>query len=840
MKKFKILIIVCTMILGFSSLLASYLPANFTASGNPILYEKLHKLAHSNLHKLDYTHRQAYKKLLKEQDDVLMSYLIAYESDANLQIANPDDILSNYLQIRSYLNTYGTDLSPEFFLSYVAHQTVADERITPYRAELLRDGLLEVLQNSKSELELYRAVSLWCVSRLKFQPTSGRDQAPLDITQKSYLGRCEEMQILFISAARTVGLPARPAYVPWWPHIDNNHAWAEVWIDGAWHYTGDMDAAYYPDQTWFSGLIDKTVLILSKGTLPDTTDEVLIQGRYECVINSTSIYAKDHTRILKIKTQDERENPLPETNIGLLVYNSGTLRSLIYLQTDDEGNFELSIGRGAFYLVADKENKHAMGLVPSSDDKELYYELTLKEGPLSDQDEMLYYPASDFTWQNAPEEWNKGVEQAKAKWNHRYQRFQDRIFTYSDTLLGIVAFSSRGNYNSFKGFWYRYPYPEKKFLKFLISEDFDPKFLWQASSEQLIALYNFFLRIDGQKMTTSELAPVLAPTAFYEELPQPVAYKKGIPQLYPESFYQKGNTYLDKITSASLWLDRNYKINSSKALNGLLPLNIAIKQKYLSPLQYRIMAVNIARANKIPAYFSRQPELIFIQFENGDWGYYDLKKNAPQVSSQDSTAYTKLIVSLEDEYGVPVSGISAAINLTRYQDGVFYWLDQTFTENEPGLLSISVPKDIYYLHAGYRVSDGQTAFQMKYLNLSDTDSLYIKIICRDYPRQWSESLPPEIQSILSEIDSSAYQIILIGNYDQENSIRLAEKIRSSGKNYLWLGYEPSPQPIENYIFNTKWQQLVNQEAQNRFRTITLVKQDGIWQFFEGLWDRLPE
>ncbi|HNU97087.1 MAG TPA: transglutaminase domain-containing protein [Candidatus Syntrophosphaera thermopropionivorans] len=800
----------------------------------------MNKLAYSNLKKLDHYHQQAYKKLLKEQDDILMSYLIAYESDAILQIANPKDVLSNYLQIRSYLNTYGTDLSPEFFLSYVAHQTVADERITPYRAEFLRDGLREVLQNSKNDLELYRAVSLWCVSRLKFQPTSGRDQAPLDITQKSYLGRCEEMQILYISAARTVGLPARPSYVPWWSHTDNNHAWAEVWIDGAWHYTGDMDAAYYPDQTWFSGLIDKTVLILSKGTLPDATDEVLIQGRYECVINSIPIYAKEHTRILKIKTLDEQDNPLPETTVGLLVFNSGTLRSLIYIQTDDEGEFELSVGRGAFYLVADNENKRAMALVPSSEDKELYYELTLQEGPLPDQDEMLFYPASDFTWKNPSEEWNNDVEQAKAKWNRREQRFQDRIFTYSDTLLGIVASSSRGNYNSLKGFWYRYPEPQKEFLNFLISEDFDPKFLWQASSEQIIALYNFFLKIDGQNMTSSELAPILAPTVFYEELPQPVKYKKGIPQLYPDSFYQKGNTPLERMNSASGWLAKHYKINSSKALSGLLPLDIAIKQKYLTPLQYRMMAVNIARANKVPAYFSRQPDLIFIQFDNGDWGYYDLKKNAPQVDSKDSTAYTKLIVSLSDENGVPITGLSDAVNLTRYQDGVFYWLDQVFSEDEPGLISISVPKDSYYLQAGYRVSDSQTAFQMKYLDLSETDSLFINIICRDYPRQWSENLPPELLSILEEIDSSRYQVILIGNYDQENSIRLAEKIRSSGKNFLWLGYEPSPQSIENYTFSRKWQMLVNLEAQNRFRTITLFKQDGIWQYFEGMWERLPD
>jgi len=432
------------------------------------------------------------------------------------------------------------------------------------------------------------------------------------------------------------------------------------------------------------------------------------------------------------------------------------------------------------------------------------------------------------------------VEQAKAKWNRREQRFQDRIFTYSDTLLGIVASSSRGNYNSFKGFWNRYPEPQKEFLNFLISEDFDPKFLWQASSEQIIALYNFFLKIDGQNMTSSELAPILAPTVFYEELPQPVTYKKGIPQLYPDSFYQKGNTPLERMNSASGWLAKHYKINSSKALSGLLPLDIAIKQKYLTPLQYRMMAVNIARANKVPAYFSRQPDLIFIQFDNGDWGYYDLKKNAPQVDSKDATAYTKLIVSLADENGVPVTGLSDAVNLTRYQDGVFYWLDQVFSEDEPGLISISVPKDSYYLQAGYRVSDSQTAFQMKYLDLSETDSLFIHIICRDYPRQWSENLPPELLSILEEIDSSRYQVILIGNYDQENSIRLAEKIRSSGKNFLWLGYEPSPQSIDNYTFSRKWQMLVNLEAQNRFRTITLFKQDGIWQYFEGMWERLPD
>ena len=65
MKKIKILIIICCMLWGFSNLLASYLHANFTNQGNPVLYKKVNKLAYSNLKKLDHYHQQAYKKLLK-------------------------------------------------------------------------------------------------------------------------------------------------------------------------------------------------------------------------------------------------------------------------------------------------------------------------------------------------------------------------------------------------------------------------------------------------------------------------------------------------------------------------------------------------------------------------------------------------------------------------------------------------------------------------------------------------------------------------------------------------------------------------------------------------------
>ena len=59
------------------------------------------------------------------------------------------------------------------------------------------------------------------------QTNKWKGSGPLDVANKSLYGRCEEWQILLVSIARTLGLPARPASTPWWAHQDDNHAWAE-------------------------------------------------------------------------------------------------------------------------------------------------------------------------------------------------------------------------------------------------------------------------------------------------------------------------------------------------------------------------------------------------------------------------------------------------------------------------------------------------------------------------------------------------------------------------------------------------------------------------------------
>ncbi len=821
------------------------LPPLFTRQGNPELYGSLRGKALDNLTKLDRSHTREYRRLLEEQDDVLMAYLLAYESDANLQIARPADVLSNYLHIRSLLNNRGTTLDPEFYLSYVAKQTVSDERIEAYREALLKDGLREILDGSTDELDLYRKVSLWCVGRLKFQPTSGRDQSPLDITQKSLLGRCEEMQILFVAAARTVGLPARPASTPWWPHQDNNHAWAEVWLNGAWHYTGDMDAAYHPDQTWFSGLIDKTVLILADGSLPAAGDEVLVRGKYDCVINSIRNYAGERTRSLTIQTLDEQGLPLPNTSVGVMVVNWDALRPLIWLKTDSAGQFTLSVGRGAFYLAAEKDGRRALELVPSRDSTLISCDLSLKSGPLADRDDRLVYPSNPFEWKQAPASWDEGVKREKDRWNAVDQSWARITAARADSLTADFVRAARGNYAQALEFLRRYPQPYECFLDDCLAEEWgimDPKFLWQASADQIEAVYHAYLYFEMEDFGTQELAALVSPSVRYEELPQPVEYVDGVPSFYPRSFLQKGYTKLERLNRAARWLKRNYKLNPDKALSGLTPLHVTLGQKYLNNAQYKQLGVSLARANGIPADYSYRANLIHVVYDNGDSGYYDLEACAPEADPAEEEAFTNLTVLVSDETGAPLYPYAnAVIILSDIRAGDYSWLEGYSGEDKGnGVQSFRAPKGEYYLSTNYRISDSQTAFQTKHLDLSQADSLRVEIFLKDYPRGWNNGVYYLITDLLTEADTVGVGIFLIGNHDQENSIRLAEKLRALGQKFLWVGYEPAPQPIENYVVSTLWTQWVAEDQRNRVRTITLTLKNGKWDSYEGLWDRLPE
>jgi len=818
----------------------SALPKELTRSGNPELYKEFSKKARVNLKQLQYKQKEAYQKMLKEHPDVLMCYLIAYECDANLAAADPEDIESNYQTICALVNKEGLKYKPEFFLSYIAKQTVSDEAITAYRKAMLKDGLQNIINTTHNDIDRFRAVTLWCVSRLQFQQTSGRDQTPLDIIHKSIIGRCEEMQILLVAAARTVGLPSRPASVPWWAHIDNNHAWTEIFLDGEWHYTGDMDMAYFPDQTWFSGLVDKTVMILAEGSLATWDDEVLAKGKYETLINSTRNYTKERSRTIKLKVINENGKPVTNAYVIPMVFNWGSLRALTVLTTNKNGYLQFTAGRGAFYLSVYSKDGKALILVPSNEKTNVELTAKLDNNDFPGGWATLEYPGNIHNWQTQPEEYTLAVNLEKQLWQEKQKVFETNAIkakVKDDSLMIKVAIACRGNFTAFWDFVKRNPTPEASFLEFLLLGD--PKFLWQAKAEQFEALYENWIRLQDPDIDEENTLSLFSSSVFYEDLPEPIEYVKGKAQLYPKAFrfnYPHNREGAIKVLSK---LKQKYKIKPEKALSGLPPLHIAIEHKYLTPVQYRIMAVYILRANGFPAEFSRIPNLVAV-FIDGDWQYVNIVKLSWEDRSKDDKASTfHCTLQINDTDNNPIKVEEEQLTLCRYENGMFYPLNVNFDYLGSGKYTGIFPVYETWLQFGYRVSDSKTKFYYQQIKPNIDDVIHLEIIAEEYPRKW-EAADSELIALLDDIQNSENKIILIGNYDQENSRRLADKLISLKKDFVWLGYSTSETAPHNYILSNKWNSMVRENTHNAMRSITLIKIGETWQMYDGLWDKLPD
>lgn len=817
----------CTIIfLVITIFLTAAIDPQFTQTGNPELYIELHRKALDHLENLPQAQSRAFRKILNAQDDILMAFLIAYEADAKLAESEPQVVLSNYQEIVKLLMREGLRYPPEFFLSYIAKQSVSDERLSPYRKAMLDAGLADVALIEDS-LARYRATASWCVEKLKFNQTSGRDQNPLDIISKSLTGRCEEMQILFVAAARTVGLPARPAGTPWWAHMDNNHAWAEVYLDGAWCYTGDMDAAYFPNQTWFSGMVDKTVLILADGSLPTATDEVLYSGAFDTVINSTSNYAKERTRSIRLRCLDSEGNALANCPLVILVYNWGALRPLTAIKTDEQGWAAFSAGSGDFFVSAYSDGKKALQLVRASEQQVIETTITLSEARLQAEDAMLYYPANQMTWQAAPDSYQEDIERRKTIRQNTLDSWS-KIIEQSGIADSLgVAQESRGNFAAYREFYLAHGPLEPGFLKFL--SEYDPKFLWQADAALFEAVYRFWLNQDP-----ASPPQLFQPTVHYEELPQALI-KNGIAQLYPDNFIQSGKSQREKMEQVLTRMKKLYQRDNNKALSGLLRLDVAASQKYLSDSQYRILAISMLRANGIPADFTRLPDNILVYLDE-DWHYYDIIQDSFSDSADEAQLIGLLNISILDEAGLPLDVAKECLSLTRYVNGSFYTLNSDFEPLGQGKYRVQLPEDGLFLHFGYRVSDSQTALQIHPLHL---DNSTLKLTAREYPKTW-EAADEDILRLIDEELLNSQDLILLGNHDHENSLRILAQLINSNRDYVFLGSTPAPgKAPKNYRFSPSWQALAKENELWALHGVTLAKTADGWKMYIGRWEKLP-
>jgi hypothetical protein len=291
-----------------------------------------------------------------------MRFLVANLPAADLGVVTAADLVQHVELAMSARAEFGyaQGYDDATWAHYVLPPRVSQEPLSPWRPYFY-DQLRDEVTGSATREEAAVAINAWCGQRVTYKPTQSRDQGPL-ITLKSGYGRCEEEVIFFVCACRSVGIPARQAYCPYWSAGDDNHAWAEVLgSDGRWHFTGACEPAPTLDSAWFGTSVKNAPLIASVSYgLPGSTDlrwgsvivneceeEVLslqdAPGARFCLLNSTANYRQTGRITLEADVQNET------ARLGVYVFNYGALR-LIARVPYRLGAASIALGPGTYVL----------------------------------------------------------------------------------------------------------------------------------------------------------------------------------------------------------------------------------------------------------------------------------------------------------------------------------------------------------------------------------------------------------------------------------------------------------------------------------------------------------
>ncbi|MEW5774033.1 MAG: transglutaminase domain-containing protein [Thermodesulfobacteriota bacterium] len=253
---------------------------------------------------------------------------------------------------------WGRQVPFDLFLRYVVPHRVTQERLQPWRKQLF-ETLVPLLAGVEDIRAAALAVNRWCFSMAGFSTTARWDQGPADTWTRG-LGRCEELTILFVAAARAVGIPARTCLTPYWRHSDDNHLWAEFWDGAGWRYLGSGEPESLPGLAWFSPHLPKAVLFLAGaygGLRPgEVTDApAYAEGPGFLLLNRTAAYAPTGRLRAEVAGPDGR--PADNATAFVHVYNYGRYAPVARLACGPDGAGELEAGGGDLLVCAARDGK---------------------------------------------------------------------------------------------------------------------------------------------------------------------------------------------------------------------------------------------------------------------------------------------------------------------------------------------------------------------------------------------------------------------------------------------------------------------------------------------------
>jgi hypothetical protein len=298
-----------------------------------------------------------FDKNLSLKEEEALKFLYAYMPLNDLADYNADFFLDNVrLAFEAQTNfVWGKDIPEDIFRHYVLPYRVNNENLDTARSVFYKElkERLKGLTLQQAALE----VNHWCHEKVIYQPTDDRTISPLNAVKSAY-GRCGEQSTFTVTALRAVCIPARQCYTPRWAHVDDNHAWVEVWIDGKWHYLGACEPEAKLDVAWFSEPVLRAMLVHSKVIGQYRGNEnVDMQFSKYAYMNLLANYAP--TKDVYVKVLDKKGNIVSGAEVEYQLYNYAEFYPLSKQKTNKEGMCKFATGFGDLMIWASKGNNFA-------------------------------------------------------------------------------------------------------------------------------------------------------------------------------------------------------------------------------------------------------------------------------------------------------------------------------------------------------------------------------------------------------------------------------------------------------------------------------------------------
>ncbi|MHC1731511.1 MAG: transglutaminase domain-containing protein [Bacteroidales bacterium] len=294
-----------------------------------------------------------------------VTFLLAYMPLSDLAVYKPDYLAANAsvaLRARREL-PWGERIPADIFLNFVLPTRVNNENPDDFRTVCYTE--LKDRVNGLGATEAALEINRWCHEKVAYQAADSRTSSPL-ATMLSARGRCGEESTFTVSALRAVCIPARQVYTPRWAHTDDNHAWVEFWIDGAWHYLGACEPEPVPDRGWFTEPARRAMLVHTKAFGYYTGNERIIRKeQFFAEINTIARYAE--TKELKVRVTDASGKPVPGAMAAYMLYNYAEFYPLARLKCDSSGECSLLTGFGTLLIWADDGDRSGYIIASPSD-----------------------------------------------------------------------------------------------------------------------------------------------------------------------------------------------------------------------------------------------------------------------------------------------------------------------------------------------------------------------------------------------------------------------------------------------------------------------------------------